>query len=64
MRGLACCAAALLCAVNVTAQSVDDWVVGVQWHPERMPDDAFAQKLFEDFVGAARKVHLETAAKR
>jgi putative glutamine amidotransferase len=31
-----------------------NWVVGVQWHPERMPvDDAFAKKLFEDFVAAA-----------
>ena len=49
---------------GVELESADDWVVGVQWHPERMPDDAFAQKLFEDFVGAARKVHLETAAKR
>jgi len=47
--------------VNWTAA---DWVVGVQWHPERMPEDVFAQKLFEDFVSAARKVHLETAAKR
>ena len=49
---------------GVELESADDWVVGVQWHPERMPDDAFAQKLFQDFVGAARKVHLETAAKR
>lgn len=30
-----------------------NWVVGVQWHPERMPDDALAQKLFAEFVGAA-----------
>jgi putative glutamine amidotransferase len=49
---------------GVELESADDWVVGVQWHPERMPDDLFAQKLFEDFVGAARKVHLEPAAKR
>jgi gamma-glutamyl-gamma-aminobutyrate hydrolase PuuD len=39
-------------------------VVGVQWHPERMPDDKFAQKIFEDFVSAARRVRLETAGKR
>jgi putative glutamine amidotransferase len=31
-----------------------NWVVGVQWHPERMPGDAFAERLFSDFVGAAR----------
>jgi putative glutamine amidotransferase len=31
-----------------------NWVVGVQWHPERMPEDPFAQRLFQDFVAAAR----------
>ena len=31
-----------------------NWVVGVQWHPERMPDDPFAQRLFRDFVVAAK----------
>jgi putative glutamine amidotransferase len=49
---------------GVELQSPDDWVVGVQWHPERMPGDAFAQKLFADFVSAARKSRLETIAKR
>lgn len=33
-----------------------NWVVGVQWHPERRPlEDAFAKKLFEEFVAAAAK---------
>jgi putative glutamine amidotransferase len=45
----------------VEFDSPEDWVVGVQWHPERMPDDAFAQKLFADFIGAARKAKLEAA---
>jgi putative glutamine amidotransferase len=49
---------------GVELESPEDWVIGVQWHPERMPDDPFAQKLFADFVGAARKAKLETAAKR
>ena len=31
------------------------WVVGVQWHPERMPDDALAGALFTDFVAAAER---------
>jgi putative glutamine amidotransferase len=48
---------------GVELQSPDDWVVGVQWHPERMPGDAFAQKLFADFVSAARKSRLATTAK-
>jgi putative glutamine amidotransferase len=30
------------------------WVVGVQWHPERMTKDAFAARLFGDFVAAVR----------
>lgn len=48
---------------GVELQSRQDWVVGVQWHPERMPDDDFAQKLFADFVGAARKSRHQTASK-
>lgn len=31
-----------------------NWVVGVQWHPERMTnDDSFSKHLFEEFVAAA-----------
>jgi putative glutamine amidotransferase len=49
---------------GVELQSPEDWVIGVQWHPERMPEDAFAQRLFADFVGAARKARFETTAGR
>jgi putative glutamine amidotransferase len=49
---------------GVELQSPEDWVIGVQWHPERMPDDAFAQKLFAEFVSVARRAKLDTAAKR
>ena len=31
-----------------------NWVVGVQWHPERMVGDAFSERLFADFVAAVR----------
>jgi putative glutamine amidotransferase len=31
-----------------------NWVVGVQWHPERMPGDDLAKSLFRDLVTAAR----------
>jgi len=31
-----------------------NWVVGVQWHPERMTGDALSERLFSDFVAAAR----------
>jgi putative glutamine amidotransferase len=30
------------------------WVVGVQWHPERMPGDALSEALFRAVVQAAR----------
>jgi putative glutamine amidotransferase len=32
-----------------------NWVIGVQWHPERMKDDTLAERLFESLVAAARK---------
>jgi putative glutamine amidotransferase len=52
--------------LRVTAQAPDgtiegvewtgdaNWIVGVQWHPERMPGDPLAERLFADFVSAAR----------
>jgi putative glutamine amidotransferase len=40
---------------GVELEGERNWVVGVQWHPERMPDDSFAQKLFGDFVAAVER---------
>ena len=31
-----------------------NWVVGVQWHPERMAGDAFSERLFREFVEQAK----------
>jgi putative glutamine amidotransferase len=31
-----------------------NWVVGVQWHPERMEGDPLADRLFSELVSAAR----------
>ena len=31
------------------------WVLGVQWHPERMSADTLAQSLFHELVSAAKK---------
>jgi len=39
-------------AVEWTGDS--NWVVGVQWHPERMPADPLAQALFRDLLTAGR----------
>src|SRR5215813_5279343 len=37
---------------GVELEGERNWVVGVQWHPERMQSDSFAQNIFEDFVAA------------
>lgn len=31
-----------------------NWIVGVQWHPERMPNDPLAQALFRELITNAR----------
>ncbi len=41
-------------AVEWTGDS--NWIVGVQWHPERLPEDALAQALFRELVTAARRM--------
>ncbi|HEX7898460.1 MAG TPA: gamma-glutamyl-gamma-aminobutyrate hydrolase family protein [Planctomycetota bacterium] len=52
--------------LRITAESPDGlvegvesvrhrWVVGVQWHPERMGDDARQRRLFSAVVDAAKK---------
>ena len=38
-------------AIEWTGDS--NWIVGVQWHPERMFGDAFSERLFRDFISAA-----------
>jgi putative glutamine amidotransferase len=38
-----------------------NWVIGVQWHPERMANDAVSKRLFSDFVAAARGVVKQEA---
>ena len=48
---------------GVELEGEKSWVVGVQWHPERMPDDAFAQRIFEDFVAAAERNRTAIAPK-
>jgi putative glutamine amidotransferase len=49
-------------AVEWTGDS--NWVVGVQWHPERMPaEDVFSKKLFEEFVAAAVRARRAVAQK-
>jgi putative glutamine amidotransferase len=39
------------------------WVVGVQWHPERMFGEPSAEKLFRDFIVAAHKARKSVADK-
>jgi putative glutamine amidotransferase len=39
------------------------WALGVQWHPERMPDDAFAAALFRRLVKEAQVAGLRPKAR-
>jgi putative glutamine amidotransferase len=39
---------------GVEWQGEGRWVVGVQWHPERMAGDRFSERLFQGFVAAVR----------
>jgi putative glutamine amidotransferase len=61
--------------LQVTARAAEDgivegvewtgepWVVGVQWHPERMVGDGFSERLFGEFVEAAKKRELKEIRK-
>ncbi len=40
----------------VESSGAGQWVMGVQWHPERAPDDALTQALFSGLIAAARRV--------
>jgi putative glutamine amidotransferase len=35
------------------------WIIGVQWHPERMPEDLLAQALFQDLIEKARQTRAK-----
>lgn len=60
--------------LRVTGQSPDgvvesvewtgdaNWVIGVQWHPERMQGDALAERLFSNLVAEARKAAMAKTA--
>ncbi len=39
------------------------WVIGVQWHPERTPDEPASQNLFASFISAARDFRIARLAK-
>jgi putative glutamine amidotransferase len=55
-------------ATDGTVESVEwtggsNWVVGVQWHPERMPGDLLAERLFSQLVQEAQAAGKLAAAK-
>ncbi len=41
-----------------------NWVIGVQWHPERLSGDALARRLFSDLIKEAKTAMNVGAAKR
>jgi putative glutamine amidotransferase len=42
----------------------ENWVIGVQWHPERMTGDRLAQRLFSELVKATKSATTVGASKR
>ena len=42
----------------------DNWVTGVQWHPERMTGDPLAERLFKELTEVARTAKEVHAGKR
>ncbi|MCH2112888.1 MAG: gamma-glutamyl-gamma-aminobutyrate hydrolase family protein, partial [Planctomycetes bacterium] len=38
-----------------------DWALGVQWHPEKIPDSPTTRALFSSFVEAARAYRMQRA---
>jgi putative glutamine amidotransferase len=40
-----------------------NWVVGVQWHPERMRGEALAERLFSELIAAAKGAYKLSAIK-
>lgn len=53
-RGLRVAARAPDGVIEAVEWGGPEWVVGVQWHPERMPGDAFAEALFGRLVKEAQ----------
>jgi len=48
--------------IEAVEEEGDRFVVGVQWHPERRPDDVETIRLFEAFVNACRETAITRVA--
>jgi putative glutamine amidotransferase len=49
----------------VEGTAADQWVLGVQWHPERtFADDTFSRAIFQEFISQAQRWHKQFAARR
>jgi putative glutamine amidotransferase len=44
---------------GVEWEADSNWIVGVQWHPERMEGDAFSAALFRQLVAEARQAAVK-----
>ncbi len=54
-KGLRSVASAQDGVIEAVEGGSDRFLLGVQWHPERMPDDPFARRLFQAFVRATTR---------
>jgi putative glutamine amidotransferase len=59
-RGLRVVARATDGVIEAIEWTGPGWVMGVQWHPERMPDDPFASALFRRLVEEAQSTTKTT----
>lgn len=54
-RGLHCSALAHDRVIEALEPRADHFLIAVQWHPEKTPNDRYTRKLFTAFVSAAKK---------
>ena len=43
--------------VEVIESTERPWMIGLQWHPERTPDEPSSKNIFKNFIIAARAFH-------
>jgi len=53
--GLAACAHALDGTIEAVEGTGEGFILGVQWHPEVLPDNPATARLFEAFIKVCRQ---------
>jgi putative glutamine amidotransferase len=61
-RGALITAAALDGVIEAIEFPGPTLAIGVEWHPERMPDDEYQRRVFHSLIAAARAAHSRSRA--